>query len=313
MKPLLLPFLLFTALATPLPALRAESQTPSAQAENAAPEKAAEEAELAALKAAIAKLNPQKGEILLHNGLARIALPEGFYFLNERDSRTILVDFWGNPPQTAEGVLGMIVQSPETLFTEEGWGVIVTYSDDGHIDDSDAAKIDYAALLKEMKADTLKGSKERVKNGYESIELVGWAEPPHYDAATHKIYWAKELAFGGNPAHTLNYCIRILGRRGVLELNTVAPVSLLAEVREHSATLLGNVEFTEGNRYADFNSTTDRVASYGIAALVAGGLAGKMGLFKTLLAALIAGKKFVVIGVIGIASLISKWFKRNKE
>jgi uncharacterized membrane-anchored protein len=207
----------------------------------------------------------------------------------------------------------MIIQSPESLLADDGWGVVITYSGDGYVDDADAAKIDYADLLKEMKKSTQASSKERVKKGYDSIELIGWAEPPHYDATTHKIFWAKEIAFGGHPDHTLNYCIRILGRGGVLELNTVAPVSLLPEVRKHSTTLLGNVEFTPGNRYADFNGTTDKVASYGIATLVAGGIAGKMGLFKTVIAALVAGKKFVIVGLIAIASAVSKLFKRNKE
>ena len=31
--------------------------------------------------------------------------------------------------------------------------------------------------------------------------------------------FAKDLVFGENPNHTLNYYIRVLGRQGVLELN----------------------------------------------------------------------------------------------
>jgi len=318
MKRLLFPLF---CLSTPLLPAVAESSAPQteAQAESTAPAAAAspsedaKDAEAAAVRKAVAQLTPQKGEVTLHDGLARIALPEGFHYLNPDDSRKVLVDFWGNPPETAEDVLGMIIQAPESLFTPEGWGVIITFSDDGHVDDADAEKIDYAKLLKEMKADTAKSSKERVKDGYDSIELVGWAEPPHYDRAEHKIYWAKELSFGDNKENTLNYCIRILGRRGVLQLNTVAPISSLTEVRGHSADLLKSVDFTEGNRYADFNSATDRVAEYGIAALVAGGIAGKMGLFKTLVAILIAAKKFVVVGALALFGFVSKLFRRKSE
>ena len=38
--------------------------------------------------------------------------------------------------------------------------------------------------------------------------------------------------------------------------------------------LLGNIEFNEGKRYSDFNAATDKVAEYGLAALV-GGIAAK--------------------------------------
>ena len=69
---------------------------------------------------------------------------------------------------------------------------------------------------------SLAANEEREKQGFERVTLIGWAEPPSYDAAAHKLYWAKELAFADNPDHTLNYNIRVLGRRGVLVLNAYA-------------------------------------------------------------------------------------------
>jgi uncharacterized membrane-anchored protein len=27
------------------------------------------------------------------------------------------------------------------------------------------------------------------------LTLMGWAEPPHYDSSSKKLYWAKELGF----------------------------------------------------------------------------------------------------------------------
>ncbi len=51
------------------------------------------------------------------------------------------------------------------------------------------------------------------------------AAPPRYeDAATHKLYWAKELNFEGDSGDTLNYSICMLGRKGVLELNAIASI-----------------------------------------------------------------------------------------
>ncbi len=318
MKPPLLPLLLLGLLALPLPATLGAPEAP-AQEEQAAPGKddanANADDEAAAQKAIaqfLGRLKPRTGKIPLGDGLAVADLPEGLCYLDEKDSRAVIVDFWGNPPEVAEGVLGMILKSPESLLKPEHWGIVISYSEDGHVDDSDAAKIDYSKLLKKMKEGTAESNKERLKNGYAKIELVGWAEAPHYDASTHKIYWAKELAFNDNPEHTLNYCIRVLGRKGVLELNTVADLSALKEVRSRSAEILGKVDFVEGNRYADFNSSTDKMAEYGITALVAGGVAAKMGLFKMLLGVLIAAKKLVIVGVLAVGGFISKLFKRKQ-
>ncbi|MBK9655205.1 MAG: DUF2167 domain-containing protein [Rhodanobacteraceae bacterium] len=50
------------------------------------------------------------------------------------------------------------------------------------------------------------------------------------------------------------------------------------------------VEFDQGARYADFNPDSDRTAEYGLAALIAGGVAAKSGLLTKLLAVLFAAK-----------------------
>lgn len=68
-------------------------------------------------------------------------------------------------------------------------------------------------------------NEERRKQGFPTVRLIGWAEPPSYDQAANKMYWAKELAFSDSVARTLNYSIRILGRRGVLVLNAVAAMA----------------------------------------------------------------------------------------
>jgi uncharacterized membrane-anchored protein len=69
--------------------------------------------------------------------------------------------------------------------------------------------------------------------------------------------------------------------------------------------------FTAGNRYADFNGSTDKVAEYGIAALVAGGVAAKLGFFGKLLALLLAFKKLIVLGVAAAVRWSGSSFKRR--
>jgi uncharacterized membrane-anchored protein len=255
-----------------------------------------------------AKLGYQTGDVTLKNGMATIHVPESFRFLGPEGSRRLLTEAWGNPPESADDVLGMLVPSAVSPLTNDGWGIVITYDEDGYVDDSDAAKINYANLLKQMQEDTVAVNEERKKEGFDEARLVGWAEQPHYDAAAHKLYWAKDLVFGSTGEHTLNYNIRILGRRGVLVLNAVASMAQLEAIRGETGTILPAVEFNEGHRYTDYLPGTDKAAAYGIGGLILGGVAAKAGLFKLLWVGLLAAKKVLVAAVLAIVAFIKKLF-----
>jgi uncharacterized membrane-anchored protein len=197
---------------------------------------------------------------------------------------------------------------------ENSWGVIVSYTDDGHIDDGDAAGINYDDLLKSMQEDSQQESEERKKQGYSSLELVGWAASPHYDNATHKLYWAQNLKSGGSDENSLNYDVRILGRTGVLSLNAIAPMKSLSQIETDMKEVLTLADFNQGNRYEDFNSGTDNVAAYGIGALVAGKVLAKVGFFAVALKFLAGAWKLIAFGAIGIFGWLSKvLFGRKSE
>ena len=166
--------------------------------------------------------------------------------------------------------------------------------------DSDASGIDYTQLLNEMRSDIRAGNPERESDGYPPIELVGWAEPPRYDASSRKLYWAKELRFGDSDDSTLNYEIRALGRTGVLSMTFIADAAQLGEINRRRESVLDMAEFNPGKRYEDFDSNIDEVAAYGIGALIAGKVAAKAGL---LAGGLLLLKKFGVFLVLGLAAL----------
>jgi uncharacterized membrane-anchored protein len=251
------------------------------------------------------KLGYKTGTVQLTGGMATINVPAGFRFIAEEGSRRVITA-WGNPPEAGTGVLGMLVPADVSPVTREGWGIVITYEEDGYVDDDDARTLDYDKMLAEMKEQTAAANEERQKEGYEPITLVGWAEPPHYDAKAHKLYWAKELTFGNSPEHTLNYAIRILGRRGVLVLNAVSGIDQLRAVKEKTPDVLTAVEFNEGHRYADFLPGTDKTAAYGVGGLILGATAAKAGFFKMAWLALLASKKLVLAGVIAVAAGLKK-------
>jgi uncharacterized membrane-anchored protein len=252
-------------------------------------------------------LDRQQGTIKLLDGVASLNVPEGFYYLNAKDAEKVLVEVWGNPP--GQNVLGMLFPAESTPFDEDSWGVTVEYSEDGYVSDEDAEDMDYDKLLSQMKDDTHASSEERITQGYESIELVGWASTPFYDKASHKLHWAKEIKFGEEEGNTLNYNIRILGRKGVLVLNFIAGMGSKEVIDQNLDTVLAIADFDKGSSYGDFNPDIDTVAAYGIGALVAGKVAAKAGL---LAAGFIFLKKFGILLVIGIGVLFKKLFKKDK-
>lgn len=259
---------------------------------------------------ALPTLRYQHGTITLPGDFAQLEVPPSFGYVGP-DQASQVLEAWGNPP--GQSTLGMLFPSNQDPFSEAGWGVVITYDEDGYVSDEDAGEIDYDELLVDMQDDTQEANEARAKAGYEKVELVGWAEPPHYEAQQHKMFWAKALKFGDNTGETLNYNIRVLGRRGVLVLNAVASMGQLTPVKTGMNEVLTFASFTEGNRYQDYKPGIDKAAQYGLAALVAGGVATKTGLFKGLLAALLAGKKFVVLGLIALGAVLKRLFSGKQE
>jgi uncharacterized membrane-anchored protein len=256
-------------------------------------------------------LKYQQGEIPLRGGLAKLEVPTNFNYLSPADAETVLCKIWGNPP--GQHTLGLLMPANKTPVDEDCWVVTISYVEDGYVKDNDASKINYDDLLKTMQKGTEKASADREKKGYDGMELVGWAAPPHYDADSHKLYWAMDLRFKNQLEHTLNYNIRMLGRRGVLVLNAVSTMPQLPQIEQQAPQILSMVNFNDGNRYADFDPKVDKVATYGIAALVAGGIAAKLGFFKLIWVFLLAAKKFVIIAFVAVTAWIKKLFGGSKN
>lgn len=252
------------------------------------------------------------GRVVLGNGLAELNLTSEYRYLDTEDARKVVVDLWGNPASRGD-TLGMIFPADMQPSQPGSWGVVITYRDDGYVKDDDAAKINYDDLMKQMQDAVKQENENRVKQNFAKVELIGWAAPPRYDQQTHKLYWAKEYAFGSDAAHTLNYDVRVLGRKGVLAINAVAPISELPAIQERMPQVISMVNFLPGNRYADYQQGNDKVATYGLAALILGGVAAKAGLLKGLIALILAGKKFIIVGVLAIAGFLTRFFRKNKK
>ncbi|EQA53680.1 DUF2167 domain-containing protein [Leptospira kmetyi] len=253
-------------------------------------------------------LKYQTGKVILGDKLATLNVPSNFKYINGKQSKLVLENVWGNPPSAEPlGMLFLKNQSPiSDNFT---YAISIDYSEEGYIKDDDAKDLDYGDLLDEMKSDMKESNESRKKEGYPSVELVGWASPPFYDEKSKKLHWAKTLKFEGSEVDTLNYNIRILGRKGVIVLNVISDADKLPLVNEELDAIVNSTEFNEGNRYEDFNPGLDTVAAYGIGGLIAGKVLAKAGFFALLL----KFWKVIALAVIGGFGVLKKFIFREKD
>lgn len=256
-------------------------------------------------------LKYERGTINLKGGIGKIVLPKGFKYLNAEQSVHVIVDLWGNPP--GENLsLGMILPENQGVLSEAGYVFNIQYDEIGYVKDDDADDIDYDELLTEMKNDFEEENKTRVKDGFDAIQMVGWASKPYYDADRKILHWAKELKFGKAEVNTLNYNIRILGRKGVLVLNAIGTIKDLPLVKRDIHKVLDIVQFNDGFQYDDFDSSIDEVAAWTIGGLVAGKVLAKVGF----LAIIAKFGKLIFIGILGLFATfknkIRNLFSKNK-
>lgn len=254
-----------------------------------------------------AMLKYQTGEIKLENGNATLNVPKGFGYLDKEQSMYVLTDLWGNPKD--ETVLGMLVPEGLGVLGETSWAYVIEYEEMGYVKDDDAGDIDYDDLLKDLQKETEEYNTQRTQMGYESIQLVGWASKPYYDQQKKVLHWAKELKFGESDIRTLNYNLRVLGRKGVFVLNAVATMDELEQVKASTDAVLASVTFNQGNRYSDFNPDVDEVAAWTIGGLVAGKILAKAGLF----AGLLKFWKLIAIGLAAAGGAIWRFFSGRKK
>ena len=196
---------------------------------------------------------------------ASIEVPDGSYFLDASATREFL-QANQNVPSGRE--LGAIVR---VVDEDHSWFALFTFSDEGYVDDSDKDAIDADALLASMKKGNEAGNEERKRRGWTPFVLEGWQTKPFYDPATHNLTWAIR---GSSPGETptINHSVRLLGRRGVMSVALVADQEGIAATTNDFNDLLKGFSYSAGERYAEFRKG-DKMAGYGLAALIGGGAA----------------------------------------
>lgn len=248
-------------------------------------------------------------DVVLSNQ-AVLHLPAGKVYIPQPQAAN-LMRAMGNPGDYSD-LLGLVF--PEG--GQESWFAVLRFEGAGYIKDDDARDWNADELLQSYREGTEASNKERARMGVPELEIVGWAEKPAYARDSHRLVWAMSSRSKGAPADEeqgVNYNTYALGREGYLSLNLVTELKDLGAHKEEAQALLGALEFNDGKRYADFNSSTDKVAEYGLAALVLGVGAKKLGFFAVIFAFLAKFAKLAILAALGLGGILLKFVKRKPK
>ena len=227
-----------------------------------------------------------------------VDVPAGLVFFNAKDTRTLLERMENI---TSGDELGLV--APEDLR----WIAVFAFDDTGYVEDTgDAADIDAGELLKSFRKGAAEANKQKAAKGWATSEVVGWSIPPHYNKDTKNLEWA--LRFKSQGHEYDNYSVRILGRRGVMKVIFAGDREGYDESLKEARTVIAGYSFVPGKTHAEWRQG-DKVAGYGLAALIAGGTVAavaKSGLLGKFI-------KPIGIGVIAALAAIANIFRRKKK
>jgi uncharacterized membrane-anchored protein len=229
--------------------------------------------------------------------IAQLQIPAGFRFTGKQGALQVM-ELTHNPASGKE--LGVVIPAGSDVT----WFMTFEFEDGGYVKDDEKDKLDAAAILKSIQEGTEAANEERQKRGWKAFHVTGWEKPPFYDPLTHNLTWAID-GRGDDPSSPgdVNHSIRLLGRGGTMNVDLVVSSFDYNATLAQFNTVIGGFSYVQGQRYSDFRPG-DKVAKYGLAALIAGG-AGAVLLKTGLLAKF---WKLIVVGIAAIAGFIKKIF-----
>ena len=201
------------------------------------------------------------------------------------------------------------------LIAPKDWMLFFDYDDIGHIKDDEKSQLDADKLMQAMTKGEDAANGDRKKRGWAAMKLQGWATPPHYDEKTHNLKWALNLSSSRDNFKEvwINESIRLLGRSGVINVTLVtsAPAFKTSEA-DADQLLAADFDYRSGEKYSEFKAG-DKVAKYGLAALVLGGagiVAAKAGLFANLGILIAKAWKMIVLALVAAGSFLARLWKK---
>lgn len=233
---------------------------------------------------------------------ATIRVPDGYGFLGAADTKKFM-ELNHNLASGREYLL-----APKK-FT---WFALFEFDPVGYVKDNET--IDADEVLRSVRKGTAQSNEERRKRGWDTMSVVGWEFPPQYDRQAKLLEWALIGKDDRTNDRVINYNTRILGRTGVMSVVIVAQPAALNQAVAEFKGLIGGYQYVGGERYAEYRKG-DKVAEYGLAALIAGGAAAvatKKGFWALLAGFFATAWKFIAAGAVAVLAAFKRLFQKKQ-
>ena len=225
---------------------------------------------------------------------AKLHLPESMEFIPAKESAE-LMRMWGNGADPS--LSGLVFAKSQN----ETWTISIRHTAEGYVKDDDAKTWNADELLQSLKDGTAQQNETRIKMGMPALDIVGWVQPPNYSSDRHRLVWSLKAVDRGaavDEPSTVNYNTYALGKDGYFEIDLMTNDKSVEKDKSSAYQIVDAVDYNAGKKYSDFKPETDHVAEYGLAALVAGVAAKKLGFLA--LAGVFVLKFIKIIGVAAV-------------
>ena len=238
-------------------------------------------------------------------GRATLKIPKGFRFLEAKGAKEFLKKTGNRPSGQETGLL---------MHTQDEWWVILEFEEIGYVKDDEKKELDADKLIASYRQGSESMNESRQERGTPPIRIVGWHVAPNYNDITKNLEWSVEAESGGEKF--VNYNVRLLGRKGVTKVTLIEDRTHVDATLPLFREILRSHQYSGGESYAEYRQG-DRIAQYGLGALVLGGAAAaaaKFGLFAPLILFIKKAWKVVAAAVVGAVMWIKNLITgRNKN
>lgn len=236
------------------------------------------------------------------SGRATLQIPAGFRFLEAKAARDFLKATGNRPSGEETGLL---------MHTREKWWVVLEFEEIGYVKDDEKKDLDAEKLLESYRRGSEAMNESRKDRGAPPIRILGWHVAPNFNDLTKNLEWSVEAESGGDAF--VNYNVRLLGRKGVTKATLIEDRAHVDATLPRFREILKTHQYGAGESYAEYRQG-DRIAQYGLGALVLGGAAAaaaKFGLFGPILLFAKKAWKLVAAAVVGVVMWARSLFTRK--
>ncbi len=228
--------------------------------------------------------------IVLDSHDATIIHNEEFEYLNDANEVN-QYQFWHTGQEdTFRDFLAFYYYDSEDYFKSINL-VLNKFNNDGYVKLDDWKDLNPDDLIRQKKENAKINNEKRKEIGFDLVENVEWIEYPSLDKNSNSVSYSFKVTWSDG-SENMNKFLIILGRNGYSEFEIVSTYGFEEEfkaARNLSYFLQNNFSYNPQFEYKDYKPG-DKVAAYGIAALVATSL-GVKGIAKAG-GILVALKKF---------------------